>query len=100
MTAGAGNASMTPERDRFLDASARLIAEIPAAVALFDPSLRYVAASAGWIDALALRGVKLAGRRHDEICPDGRAALEHVQRRALAGDSIDSGTAGANGLQE
>lgn len=91
---------MTPELDRSLDAGARLIAEIPAAVALFDRDRRYVAASAAWVDAFGLDRVKLAGCRHDEVSAVGRAALEHVQRRALSGQSVDDRPAAGNRLQK
>jgi diguanylate cyclase (GGDEF)-like protein len=85
----AGTASMTPERDKIPDGSARLISDIPAAVALFDRELRYIAASAAWIDVFGLGEAPLVGYRHDEICAAGRAAIEHVQRHALAGEALD-----------
>src|SRR5215210_3774404 len=88
---------MAQEPDRPLDACARLIAEIPAAVALFDRDRRYVAASPAWAEAFALARAALAGSHHDEVCRMGRAALEHVQRRALAGDSVDDCPAGTGG---
>src|SRR5512142_1946110 len=84
-----GRARMTPELDGSLETEARLVAELPAAIALFDRDRRYLAASPAWIDAFALAPVALAGRRHDEVCIAGRAALEHVQRHALAGESLD-----------
>jgi diguanylate cyclase len=80
---------MSGKLDESLAWGARLIAEIPAAVALFDRELRYVAASAEWTRAFALLGPPLAGQVHDECCAFGRAALRHVQLRALAGESID-----------
>lgn len=100
---GAGKASMTSVRDTTLDGSARLISDLPAAVALFDRELRYVAASAAWAAAFGLGQAHLAGYRHDEICATGRAALEHVQRHVLAGEVLDdcpaSGTDAPPGLQ-
>ena len=80
---------MIPELDRSLEAQARLIAELPVAIALFDRDRRYVAASPGWVDAFRLARVRLGGRRHDEICRIGRVQLNHVQRRALAGESVE-----------
>src|SRR4051794_31065014 len=88
---------MVQEPDRSLDGCARLIAEIPAAVALFDRARRYVAASPAWAEAFALARATLAGSQHDEVCRIGGAALEQVQRRALDGDSIDDWPAGAGG---
>src|SRR5215204_5400681 len=85
---------MAQEPDRSLEACARLIAEIPAAVALFDRDRRYVAVSPAWAEAFALARATLAGSHHDEVCRMGGAALEHVQRCALEGDNIDDCPAG------
>lgn len=96
-------AFVTLELDRSLDDGARLVAQIPAAVALFDRDLRYVAASAAWADAFGVGRAQLAGYRHDEIAAVGRAALEHVQRHTLSGENLDdcpvTGTEATPGLR-
>src|SRR5712691_4140404 len=56
----------------------RFVTEIPAAIALFDQELRYLAASAAWIDAFDLSRIALAG----------------VQRRALLGEAVENYQAG------
>src|SRR5688572_8472020 len=76
---GSRQAGMTTEHDKSRDDSARLIAEIPAAVALFDRDLRYIAVSAAWADAFELDSADVTGHRHGEISAAGRATLEHVQ---------------------
>ncbi len=80
---------MTAERDKSFDGAARLICEIPAAVALFDRDLRYVAASPRWGAAFGLPLMALAGQRHDDLCKIGSVALSEVQRHALAGETVD-----------
>jgi diguanylate cyclase (GGDEF)-like protein len=79
---------MTAALDRSFDWAARFVAEVPAAVALFDRDLRYAAASPAWIAAFGLGRAKFLGRRHGELCQAGRAALEEVQRRGLAGEPV------------
>src|SRR5437879_13193415 len=81
---------MNPELDSSFDGgTVRSIREIPAAVALFDRDLCYVAASKRWIGAFGLPRVPLGGWRHDELCRAGREALDEVQRRALAGETVE-----------
>ena len=79
---------MAPQLDRSPDWRAQFVTGIPTAVALFDRELRYIAASAAWIAGFELSHVSLAGRRHDELCPDDDAVSE-LQRRALAGESVE-----------
>jgi diguanylate cyclase (GGDEF)-like protein len=80
---------MNPELDRPFDFTARSIREIPAAVALFDRDLCYVAASKRWIAAFGLPRLPLAGWHHDELCRAGQEGLGEVQRRALAGETVE-----------
>jgi diguanylate cyclase (GGDEF)-like protein len=68
----------------------RFVTDIPAAVALFDQELRYLAASPAWIDAFDLSRVALVGRRHDELRKGGGEALAEVQRRALLGEAVEN----------
>lgn len=85
---------MTAELDSSFDWAARFVTEVPAAVALFDGELRYVAASPAWIAAFELADATLIGRRHGELCKTGQAALEAVQRRALAGELVEGWVVG------
>ena len=80
---------MTTTLERSSDLDAWLIRDIPAPVALFDRELRYVAASPAWVEGFALPRAPLAGDRHGELTRAGGAALEEVQRRALAGERVD-----------
>lgn len=73
---------MTPELARF-------VADIQAAVALFDQDLRYVAASKEWLATFGLCAVPLAGQRHDQLCNHAREVLDDLVRRALAGEYCD-----------
>ena len=59
----------------------RFVTEIPAAVALFDPELRYLAASAAWIEAFDLSRLRLVGRRHDELRKGAGEAFSENRRR-------------------
>src|SRR5712691_5965850 len=88
-TLGAGRSGMTAALDRSFDWAARFVAEVPAAVALFDRDLCYAAASPAWVAAFRLGRIKFLGRRHGELCELGRAALEEVQRRGLAGEPVE-----------
>ena len=67
---------------------AHFVEDIPAAVAVFDSELRYVAANGPWISAFHLTEAAFSGRRHDELDPGGGAPLADLQRRALAGEVI------------
>jgi diguanylate cyclase (GGDEF)-like protein len=80
---------MSPDPDRPDDWRAQFLREIPAAVALFDRDLRYIAASAAWIAAFGLSDMGLAGCRHDELGTAGADLLEEVQRRALTGRNVE-----------
>jgi diguanylate cyclase len=80
---------MAGKRDESLEWGARLIADMPTAVALFDRELRYVAASPAWTKAFRLGGAPLAGQPHNEFCALGQPALRQVQLAALAGDAVD-----------
>jgi len=79
---------MTAALDSPVDWMVRLVSEIPAAVAVFDRDLCYVAASEPWIRAFGLRRRTLAGRRHDQVCKTGREAVEAVQRQAVVGETV------------
>jgi diguanylate cyclase (GGDEF)-like protein len=67
----------------------QLVSELPAAVALFDPDLRYVAASAAWSALFDLAQVALVGRRHNEFAEKANDAVTAVLQRALAGETVE-----------
>ena len=80
---------MNSEFDKPFDWMVRFVNDIPAAVAIFDGDLRYIAASKAWIAAFGLWGAPLVGRLHDKLAQPGREALKEVQRHALAGDTVE-----------
>jgi diguanylate cyclase (GGDEF)-like protein len=69
---------------------ARFVEDIPTGVAVFDRELRYVAANAPWIEAFSLARLPLAGLRHPDLDPAGGGQFAALQRRALAGETVQS----------
>ena len=65
------------------------IEHAPAAIAMLDRDLRYMAASRRWLHDYHLTG-DLTGRRHYEIFPRIKAAWREANQRALAGESLHS----------
>ncbi|MBV8889837.1 MAG: EAL domain-containing protein [Alphaproteobacteria bacterium] len=68
---------------------ARFVAELPVGIALFDRELRYVAASAAWLNAFGICAEPLVGRRHGELRHCSGPVLGELQQRALAGESVE-----------
>jgi len=60
----------------------------PAALAMFDRNMNYIAVSRRWCDDFGLRSADILGRSHYEIFPDIPARWLAVHRRALGGETI------------
>src|SRR3954453_11877919 len=70
------------------DCIASFVANLPIATALFDRDLRYIAANDAWLAAFELSEIA-AELRHPQIGIVGAAALEDLQRRTLAGETVE-----------
>ncbi len=66
------------------------VEHVPAAVAMFDPAMRYVAASARWLANYGLAGRDVIGRCHYDLSPNTPQGWRDVHARCLAG-AVESG---------
>ena len=60
----------------------------PAALAMFDREMRYIAASRRWLDNYGLRGQEITGRSHYDVFPEIPARWVAIHRRALGGETL------------
>jgi PAS domain S-box-containing protein len=58
----------------------------PAAIAMLDYNMNYVAASSRWMADYGIQGGKIIGRNHYEVFPDIPDAWREIHRRCLAGE--------------
>ena len=70
---------------------ARLMAFVehaPAAVAMLDKDIRYIAVSQRWVDEYKFSGVDLVGKSHYDVFPTISADWKAIHQRCLAGEVL------------
>lgn len=85
INAGAQAAEALLEREARLKL---LVDHAPAALAMFDREMRYLAANRRWVEDYGLHGREIAGRSHYEVFPDLPESWKAIHARALAGESV------------
>tara|TARA_R100000027_G_scaffold8954_1_gene6454 strand:- start:9755 stop:13246 length:3492 start_codon:yes stop_codon:yes gene_type:complete len=61
------------------------VTHAPAAVAMFDKEMRYIAASLAWTKDYQIQGTEIIGRCHYEVFPNISDEWKEIHRRALQG---------------
>lgn len=79
------NAAMRDSEERF-----RLFIEhVPAAIAMFDRNMRYLAASRRWMEDYQLTG-DILGRSHHDVLPEISSRWKEIYRRGMAGEILSA----------
>ncbi|MCR9252179.1 MAG: PAS domain S-box protein [bacterium] len=62
----------------------------PAAIAMFNTDMEYIAATAKWYVENDLEGIQVIGKNHYDISPGVKEEWKGIHKRALAGEVISS----------